>query len=261
MRRLACTAAHEGPVVIGDGLFFTTLPSAPGRTSIRRLSLVDGTLETLVADANAANGMTRDAQGRLIVCEQGTLGTDAAITRIDPATAAREVLADRCDGLPFNSPNDVCVRSDGSIWFTDPSYGHLQGFRPAPAGGDHVYRIDAVTGRTTRVASGFDKPNGLAFSPDERILYVGDTGAGELYAIELADGRRRRLARFEGEHPDGLKVTPDGRLLASSPHGIDVLDREGARVGRYEIPGAVNLWIEGERIYVTADTAIWEARA
>jgi gluconolactonase len=260
MRRLASTPAHEGPVVIGDDLFFTTVPSAPGRTSIRRLSLTDGTLETLAADANAANGMTRDAHGRLIVCEQGTLATDAAITRIDPATGAREVLADRCDGLPFNSPNDVCVRSDGSIWFTDPSYGHLQGFRPAPAGGDHVYRIDAATGRTTRVASGFDKPNGLAFSPDERVLYVGDNGTGELHAIELASGRRTCLARFEGEHPDGLKVTPDGRLLASSPHGIDVLDREGTRLGRHEVPGAVNHWIEAERIYITADTAIWEAR-
>jgi gluconolactonase len=259
MELIARTAAHEGPVVIGDELYFTTLPHVPGRTSIRRLSLRDGSLCTVVADANGANGMTRDAEGRLIVCEQGTLGSPAAVTRIDPRTGQRVVLTDGCDGLPFNSPNDVCVRSDASVWFTDPSYGFLQGFRPPPADGDHVYRFDPATGVTARVASGFDKPNGLTFSPDERTLYVGDNGAGALYAIDVATGERRRLATFEGEHPDGLKAAPDGRLHASSVHGIDVLDPDGAPAGRIDVPGAVNLWIEGDRVYITADTAIWAA--
>jgi gluconolactonase len=107
------------------------------------------------------------------------------------------------------------------------------------------------------VASGFDKPNGLAFSPDERTLYVGDNGAGELHAIDVATGERRLLGAFEGEHPDGLKVAPDGRLLASSVRGIELLDPDGAPAGRIDVPGAVNLWIEGDRVYITADTAIW----
>ena len=258
-RVLVRTDAHEGPVVLGDALYFTTLPDRPGHTAIRRLSLSDGRLETISAEANGANGMTRDAAGRLVVCEQGGLDRDAAITRVDPATGVREVLTDACDGVPFNSPNDVCVRSDGTIWFTDPSYGHLQGFRPPPATGDHVYRFDPATGATERVADGFDKPNGLAFSPDERTLYVGDNGSGELHAIDVASGARRRLARFGGEHPDGLKVAPDGRLHASAPEGIDVLEPDGTRAGRLDVPGAVNLWIAGDRVFITADTAIWAA--
>lgn len=257
--RLCETDAHEGPVVIGDALFFTSVPTVPGRSAIRRLSLTDGAVTTVVEDANAANGMTRDAHGRLVVCEQGTLDSPAAITRIDPATGEREVLTDGCDGAPFNSPNDVCVRSDGTVWFTDPSYGHLQGFRPPPADGDHIYRFDPSTGGTTRVASGFDKPNGLAFSPDERTLYVGDNGAGMLYAIDVASGERRTLAAFDGEHPDGLKVAADGRLHASSVDGIELLDPDGVLAGRIDIPGAVNLWIEGDRVFITADTAIWAA--
>jgi gluconolactonase len=259
MHRLAQVDAHEGPVLLDGALFFTSVPSVPGRSAIKRVDLGDGTVTTLIADANAANGMTSDAGGRLVVCEQGTLTTAAAIAAIDPWTGARTVLTDGWDGCPFNSPNDVCVRSDGTVWFTDPSYGHQQGFRPPPEVDDHVYRFDPATGRTELVAAGLDKPNGLAFSPDERTLYVGDNGAGLLYAIDLPCGERRVLATFAGEHPDGLKVAPDGRILASSVHGVDVLDPRGRRVWRVDLPGAVNFARDGDRILITADTAIWEA--
>src|SRR5213595_1151943 len=128
--KLADVAAHEGPVVHDGALFFTTLPTAPGVTAIARLDLSSGAVTTVREDANGANGMTLGHDGRLVVCEQGSPSRPAAISAVDPRTGECEVLVS--GGL--NSPNDVVVRSDGSIWFTDPSYGHLQGFRPPPEG-------------------------------------------------------------------------------------------------------------------------------
>ena len=122
-----------------------------------------------LADANAANGMTLAPDGRLLVCEQGTMDAPARISAVDPMTGEAEAVVDALAGLPLNSPNDVVVKRDGTIWFTDPSYGFLQDFRPEPAHGDFVHRFDPVTAQLTVVASDFDKPNGLAFSPDENV--------------------------------------------------------------------------------------------
>jgi hypothetical protein len=153
----------------------------------------------------------------------------------------------------------VCVASDGTLWFTDPSYGHLQGFRPPPETADRVYSHDPATGRTTAVVDGFDKPNGVALSPDERTLYVGDNGVGRLYAIDRRSGARRVLTTFSGDHPDGLKVASDGRILASSVEGIAVLSPDGRLLDRIALAGAVNFVIDGARVLITADTAVWEA--
>ena len=136
-------------------------------------------MSVFVPEANGANGMTADHDGRLVVCEQGSRWEPSRISRLDRGTGDRETVVEDWRGLPFNSPNDVVVASDGAIWFTDPSYGHLQGFRPQPAVGDFVYRHDPATGQTAVVADGFDKPNGIAFSPDERVLYVTDSGANQ----------------------------------------------------------------------------------
>ena len=139
IEKLAETDAHEGPVFVAAerALYFTT-QRAGRRVDIMRLSLADGRISTVVADAGAANGMALDQDGRLLVCEQ----QPAAISRIDPATGERETVVDAYRGRPLNSPNDVVVKSDGSIWFTDPSYAHLQGFGPEPQLGDHVYAFD-----------------------------------------------------------------------------------------------------------------------
>ena len=183
---LAEVDAHEGPVYFADenALYFTTLPR-PGvdrspSVQIKRMPLEEpDDVSVLVAEANGANGMTSDRNGRLIVCEQGSRWQPARISRLDRATGERETLVEDWRGLPLNSPNDVIVASDGAIWFTDPSYGHLQGFRPQPEVGDFVYRHDPATGETTVVADSFDKPNGIALSPDERTLYVTDSGANQ----------------------------------------------------------------------------------
>jgi gluconolactonase len=219
------TDAHEGPVYAADedALYFTTVPRRSGHldltlplVSVRRLAL-DGRrfpleqnrLTTLRAPANAANGMTMDREGRLVMCEQGSFLEPAAITRLDRRTGAIETLVDGAGGLPLNSPNDVAVTRDGAIWFTDPSYGFLQGFRPEPAAADLVYRYDRAARRLDVVAAGFDKPNGLVFAPAEDVLYVSDNGAPQqLLAFDVDGGRlrnRRVFAPGTPGHPDGAR--------------------------------------------------------
>jgi gluconolactonase len=253
--RIAEADAHEGPVYISAerALYFTTQRSGR-RTDIMRLSLADGTVSTVVADANAANGMALDRDGRLVVCEQ----QPAAIARIDPASGGREVVTDTYRGLPLNSPNDVVVKSDGSIWFTDPSYAHLQGFGPAPQLGDHVYAFD---GELELVAGGFGKPNGLAFSPDESVLYVGDSEACVIEAFDVLHGRllanRRRFATIDRGHPDGLETDRHGHVYTTGGPGLLVFSPTGVLVREIELPGAVNFTVAGSRLLVTADDTIW----
>jgi gluconolactonase len=262
---LAETDAHEGPVYAVDehALYFTTVRRE--RVAIKRLNLADGAVSLVRPDANTANGMALDREGCLVVCEQGTLSEPARITRLDRRTREIETLVDSWNSLPLNSPNDVVVRSDGTIWFTDPSYGYLQGFRPRPELGDHVYRYDPANGSVVLVADGFDKPNGLAFSPDERVLYVGDNGAPkELLAFDVDGARlsgRRVIAVSSGEHPDGIKVDRAGRIYASAPGGVDILAPSGEPLGAIDLPGAV-IFAFGpaeEVLFITTGTAIWAA--
>jgi gluconolactonase len=273
------TDAHEGPVYAADedALYFTTVPRRSGHldvtlplVSVRRLAL-DGLrfplephrLTTLRAPANAANGMTLDREGRLVICEQGSFLEPAAITRLDRRTGAVETLVDDAGGLPLASPNDVVVARDGAVWFTDPRYGFLQGFRPEPAAADLVYRYDRAARRLEVAASGFDKPNGLVFSPGEDVLYVSDNGAPhQLLAFDVAGGRltnRRVFAASTPGHPDGLAVDAAGRVFASAAGGIHVFSPRGALLGEIELPGAVNFTFGGrdDVLFVTADTAIW----
>ena len=283
--RLAEVDAHEGPVYFDEenALYFTTLPQ-PGvdrspSVQIRRLSL-DRPYDpsVLVAQGNGANGMAADREGALIVCEQGSRWQPARITRVDRATAEVEVLVEGWRGLRLNSPNDVVVASDGTIWFTDPSYGHLQGFRPPPEVGDYVYRHDPLTGETTVVADGFDKPNGIAFSPDEGVLYVTDSGANQepgsyysgrphhIKAFDVLDRRRlsgeRLFAVVTPGFPDGLKVDRDGRVYSSSFSGVQVFAPDGQLLGEIHLPGTVNFCFGGpehDLLLITTDTAVWAA--
>ena len=271
------TEAQEGPVYAADegALYFTSVPVV-GRTAIRRLDLATREVTTVAHDANGANGMTIDREGRLIVCEQGSLGTPARVTRRDIATGGVETLVEGWHGRRLNSPNDAVVAGDGAIWFTDPSYGHLQGFRPQPEVGDFVYRLDPATGELTVVADGFDKPNGLAFSPAGDVLYVTDSGANQapgsfhpdrphhVKAFDVIDGRRlagERLFAVTGPGcPDGIKVDGAGRVYVSAATGVLVYSPEGDRLGEIPVPGAVNFaWAAAHRLYITTDTAAWAA--
>jgi gluconolactonase len=252
--------AHEGPVYVPeeDALYFTSVPRPGTRVDIKRLALDSLTVSVVRRDADAANGMTLSPGGRLVVCEQ--LG--GALSLVDRSSGARTLIVDG-----FNSPNDVVVKSDRTIWFTDPSYGWLQGFRPRPLLRDAVRRYDPRTGAVTMVAKSLDKPNGLCFSPDESVLYVTDSGAGHhIRAFDVrGDGSlagERVIAEFEPCHPDGIKVDTDGRIYASFPGGVRVLDPGGAWIGEIELPGAVNFCFGGpdrDVLFITADTAIYAA--
>ena len=264
---VAETDAHEGPVYTADehALYFTSVRRET-EVAIKRLELATGRVEVVWRDTNVANGMVLDGEGRLVVCEQGTFETPARITRLDRRTGDLETVVDSCGGLPLNSPNDVVVARDGAIWFTDPSYGYLQGFRPAPRRHDAVYRHDPATGRTTVVAERFDKPNGLAFSPSERLLYVTDNGAPHhLLAFAVAGtrlGPSHQVAVGTPGHPDGLKVDETGRIYASATTGIQVFDPAGRQVGRVHLPGTVNFTFGGpdrDVLFITTDTAVWAA--
>jgi gluconolactonase len=260
LEHLVDVDAHEGPVYVPgeDALYFTSVPRPGPRVDIKRLDLGSLTVSIVRPDAAAANGMALGHGGRLIVCEQVCGG----IAAVDRSTGERELLVDG-----FNSPNDVVVKSDGTIWFTDPSYGWLQGFRPPPRLRDGVHRFDPRTGVVTTVADSFDKPNGLCFSPGERTLYVADNGEPHhLKAFDVVDGRRLEAERVihvgTRGHPDGLKVDAEGRLYASFDGGVQVLRPDGYPLGEIELPGAVNFCFGGpERdvLFITADTAIYAA--
>jgi gluconolactonase len=289
--RVVDVDAHEGPVYCADedALYFTTLPrpdalgpAGARAVAIKRLALdglrfpLDQERVTVVRErANAANGMTLDREGRLIVCEQGGPADHARISRLDRGTGAVETVVDELRGLRFNSPNDVVVKSDGTVWFTDPSYGFLQGFKPEPQVGDFVYRYDPSSGRLTVVADSLDKPNGIAFSPDERVLYVTDSGAnqeegsfhvGRPHHIIAFDVRENRLtcprlfAVTTPGFPDGIEVDSEGRVYASSFSGVQVFDTSGELIGEIELEGAVNFTFGGRDrnvLFITTDDAIW----
>lgn len=274
--RLVEADAHEGPTWFADegALYVTTTRGAAG-TSILRIAL-DGLLPVgldavtvLRADANHAHGMAADAAGRLIVCEQGTRAAPARISAVDRATGAATTLVDSYRGRPLNSPHDVVVRHDGTIWFTDPAHGAAQCFRDAaePA---CVYRFDPRTGVLTVASTNLDHPHGLAFSPDERVLYVADRDAGRrdpsrlhhVLAFEVI-GDQLGPADLFAEVPgttDGIVADADGRVYVTGTGGLHVFSATGEPVGLIALPGAVTLTVGPfGLLFVTTDTAVWAA--
>ncbi|MBV9492697.1 MAG: SMP-30/gluconolactonase/LRE family protein [Acidobacteria bacterium] len=285
--------AHEGPVYVRDwnAVLFTSVPERTDvpafgdrNVQIGRLDVAKRKLSVFREASNMGNGMTLDREGRLLICEQGSLTTPARISRLDLQTGAIETVTDRWFGLPFNSPNDVVVKSDGTIWFTDPSYGALQGFRPPALSGDYVYRCDPREKVSTAVVlDSFNKPNGLCFSPDESILYVNDSGAiqgpGTYYPalphhIKAFDvivdgnggarlGPGRLFATITPGIPDGLKCDSAGRVYSSSFSGVQVFSPEGRILGEIVAPGVANFCFGGERndtLFLMCDSEIVIAR-
>jgi gluconolactonase len=283
------TNAHEGPVYVAPehALYFTTVPEpGPRNIAIMRLRL-DGAafpfaakaLETVRRPSNMANGMTLDRDGRLLVCEQGSREAPARIGRLDLGAGSAETVVADWRGNRFNSPNDVVVKSDRTVWFTDPDYGHLQGFKGAPEVGAYVYRHDPAAGETTVVADSFDKPNGLAFSPDESVLYITDSGANQapgtyfaglphhVRAFDVVGGRQLRNDRLfavvSPGVPDGIKLDRDGRVYTSSATGVQVFTPDGDMLGEIRAPGVANFTFGGpdnDVLFILADTRIWQAK-
>jgi len=286
---LMATNAHEGPVYVAaeHALYFTTVPEpGPKNIAIKRLQLAGdafpfqaGALDVVQFPANMANGMTLDRDGRLLVCEQGTRERPARISRMDLETRAVETVVEQWRGRRFNSPNDVVVRSDRTVWFTDPNYGEIQGFKDAPEVGTYVYRHDPATDETAVVADSFNKPNGLAFSPDESVLYITDSGANQapgtyfvglphhVRAFDVHDGRHLRNDRLfavvSPGVPDGIKLDVHGRVYTSSATGVQVFTPEGDLIGEIMAPGVANFTFGGpdnDVLFILADTQIWQAK-
>ena len=217
---------------------------------IMKFDELNGTVGLFRERSNNSNGNTVDREGRLVTCEHLT----RRVTRTEH-DGRITVLADRWQGKRLNSPNDAVVRSDGSIWFTDPSYGILSDYEGLPAeseiGACHVYRIDPASGAIDKVTDDFVKPNGLAFSPDESTLYIADTGASHdpdgprhIRQFKLSsDGRRleqgKLFATCSNGLFDGFRIDRAGRLWCSAHDGVHAYAADGRLIGKILIPETV----------------------
>ena len=265
----------EGPVWLSDEsrLLFSDIRG----NAIRSWSATDGvgTVFDPFYDGSTegrrtwgSNGLTRDAQGRLVICDQGY----RRITRIEPDGSVT-VLADRYEGRRFNSPNDAVYRSDGWLYFTDPPYG-LEGLDASPLKEldvNGIYRL-SPSGDLELLARDQSRPNGLAFSPDESVLYVANSdGARAVWmAYDVGDDGLSNTRVFhdatetEGAGaPDGFKVDDAGNLFATGPGGVLVLAPDGTHLGTIapdEVPANVGWGDDGRTLYITARTGLYRIR-
>jgi gluconolactonase len=215
--------------------------------------------------AGYTNGHTVDGQGRLVSCEHG----NRRVTRTEH-DGSITVLADAYEGKRLNSPNDVVVRSDGAVYFTDPAYGiesDYEGHKgEMEQSGCFVFRVDPVTGALTVVADDFDRPNGLAFSLDERLLYISDTGSPKnMRVLDVADDgsltNGRELAKCTVGGFDGFRLDDSGRIWTSAGDGVHCIDPDGTLVGKVLVPeGVANVawgWPKRNRLYICATTSLY----
>lgn len=242
----------EGPVWFGDGRYLLVSDIPANR--IMRFDEATGAWGVFRSPSNFANGMCRDRQGRLLTCEHLT----RRVTRTE-YDGSITVLADRYDGKPLNSPNDIVCQRNGAIWFTDPPFGiagHWEGDKAVPEQPHGVYRIDPANGTLRRVLDDLQGSNGLAFSPDEKLLYVVESRAlpwRKVWAYDVgSDGRldNKRLV-IDANGPgalDGLRVDEDGNLWcgwgssgapganAADLDGVMVFDPAGKAIGHIRLP-------------------------
>ncbi len=252
----------EGPCYFADGnfLIWSDIP----RNRMMRWTEGLG-VEVFRQPSNCSNGNTRDRQGRLVTCEH--LSRRVTRTEWDGTIT---VLADRYDGHRLNSPNDVVVKSDGSIWFTDPPYGILSDYEgkksASELAGNFVFRLDPASARLEIVADDFDKPNGLAFSPDESQLFIADSGQPRhMRVFDVKDGKRlsggRVFAECDAGVFDGFRFDTQGNLWTSTKAGVSCYSPEGELLGKIRVPEAVaNLTFGGpnrNRLFITATTSLY----
>jgi gluconolactonase len=253
----------EGPLYHPDGFYYFVDVRESKFYRLRP----GGAAELLREDTGEGNGTTFDPQGRLVICEGG----NRRLTRwpADGKFASSEALVDRFEGKRLSRPNDVLCRSDGSVWFTNPGLRIPLGERELDPSA--VYRV-APDGAVSHVAD-FEYPNGLAFSPDERTLYVANTRfAMYIHALELDSAghvtRRRIFADMSSDEPigvpDGMKVDAAGRVFCTGPGGTWVFAPDGERIGIIKTPEVpANLCFGGpdlKTLFFTAHTSVYALR-
>ena len=262
----------EGPVWFGDGryLLFSDIPNN------RMLRWLEDTGEVSVfrSPSNYSNGNFRDRQGRLLTCEHDS----RRVTRTEH-DGAITVLIDHFQGKPFNAPNDLAVHTDGAIWFTDPGYGIMSNYEGHKAKFElptNVYRLDPETREATVVASEMSKPNGICFSPDEKKLYIVDTGPGKgephpIRVYDVEDGKRLKNGRlFVDMGPgtsDGIRCDVDGNVWSAAGwgpenfNGVHVFAPDGTRIGKIHLPETcANLCFGGakkNRLFMAASQSLY----
>ena len=258
----------EGPVWLGDtrSLVWSDIPN----NRMLRWDEETGATSVFRKPSNYANGHTRDRQGRIVSCEHG--GRRISRTEHDGTVTT---VADSFQGKRLNSPNDLVVKSDGSIWFTDPTFGILgwyEGAKATPESPMNVYRVDA-SGAIELALEGINQPNGLAFSPDEKILYIVESRSDprKILAYDIVDGRKAVNGRVFIDAgpgtPDGFRVAVDGNLWCgwgmgeAGLDGVHVFNPDGKRIGRIDLPErCANLCFGGvhrNRLFMAASTSVY----
>lgn len=260
----------EGPAWFAAGryLVFSDIPN----NRMMRFDETDGSMSVFRQPSNNSNGNTLDNEGRLVTCEHQT----RRVTRTEHDGSVT-VLADRFQDRRLNSPNDIVVKSDGSIWFTDPDYGimtHYEGDQAEPEQEScNVFRIDPATGDVTSVADDFQKPNGLAFSPDESRLFIADTGRSHdpegpahIRAFTVSSDAKSLsngnvFADCTNGLFDGFRLDQEGRIWSSAADGVHCYNAEGAFIGKITIPEIVaNVAFGGpkrNRLFICGTTSLY----
>lgn len=246
----------EGPAWHPDGfLVFSDIPN----NELKKWTK-EGGVTTFRKPSGNANGNTIDLQGRLVTAEHS--GRRISVTAKDGTVGA---LVDRFDGKKFNSPNDVVVKSDGTVWFTDPPYGLPRGQQKEQEG-QYVFRFDPKTGKTTVLVKDFDRPNGLVFSPDEKKLYVADSGQPKHIRVfnVNSDGtvtEGRVFCKIDKGGPDGIRCDGGGRIWSSAEDGVQIFAPDGALIGKILVPESpANLCFggsDGKTLFITARKSLY----
>jgi gluconolactonase len=252
----------EGPAYFPAGryLVWSDIPN----DRLMRWDECSGQTSVFRQPANYPNGNTIDRTGRLVTAEHGRRVTR---TEIDGSIT---VLADRHEGKRLNSPNDIVVKSDGSIWFTDPPYGILSDYQgnkgESELGGNYIFRIDGQTGAIAVVCDDCDRPNGLAFSRDETKLYVADSGlsARNMKVYDVAGDTLRNGRVFApciAGRFDGFRLDEDGRLWSATDDGVHCHDPDGTLIGKVNLPESLSNVVFGgpkrNRLFVTGGTSVY----
>ena len=246
----------EGPVWLADRkiLVFSDIPAS----KLMQWSESGGVADFRASES--ANGNTLDGKGRLITCQHGARN----LVRTE-ADGSLTVLADRHDGKRFNSPNDAAVKSDGTIWFTDPPYG-LTKDQTKEQAGNWVFRYDPATKATTIISRDFDMPNGIAFSPDEKRLYIADSGKGQrVGAFEVkADGTLGPAIWWAEGGSDGMRVDEKGNLYTTAGDGVRIYNPDGKRLATITCPEQpANCAFGGDdfkTLFITARTGLYRVK-
>ena len=261
----------EGPVWFGDGryLLWSDIPN----NRIMKWEEETGAVSVFRKPSNNANGNSRDRQGRLLTCEHDS----RRVTRTEP-DGSITVIADKFEGKPLNSPNDIVCKTDGSIWFTDPPFGILGNYEGHTAKVElptNVYRWDPASKQLSVVAGDVNRPNGLAFSPDESKLYIIEAGTTPriVRVYDVVDGGKRIansrtfLTAEPGGTPDGFRLDVDGNLWmgwgmgSEALDGVNVFNSEAKQIGRIELPErCANVCFGGvlrNRLFMATSTSIF----